>query len=115
MPSAWEDTRNRFPFRTIAERFRLIEENTRTVYLPYDEGRALVERLEEGERSRALFRKLGPYSVSVYDNHFGKLNQAGALTPLEDGSAVLTDMSLYDEKTGLTLTPEGGNAWFIEG
>ncbi len=110
-----EDTRNRFPFRTIAERFRLIEENTRTVYLPYDEGRALVERLEEGERSRALFRKLGPYSVSVYDNHFGKLNQAGALTPLEDGSAVLTDMSLYDEKTGLTLTPEGGNAWFIEG
>lgn len=108
-----EDARNKFPFRTVAERFRLIEENTRTVYLPYGEGAALVERLQGGERSKALFRRLGPYSVSVYDNHFQALDIAGALQPLEDGSTILTDMSLYNEKTGLTLTPEGGNARFI--
>ena len=92
-----------FPFRTVAERFHLIEEDTCTIYIPIGDSERLVERLRQGERSRQLFRELGQYSVSVYSRQFQKLDEGGVLELLEDGSAVLTDLSLYSNDTGLAL------------
>ena len=96
------------PFREIAERFHLIDSDTKTVYIPLGAGEALVRRLHCGERSRALFRELGQYGVSVYPDHFERLGRAGGLEILEDGSAVLTDPALYDSAVGLSLTAEEG-------
>ena len=107
------------PFRTVAERFHLIDENTRTVYIPFGDGAALIERLKAGECSKALYRKLGRYAVAVYEPHFQKLYAAGALLTarevpaLDDDSAILRDRSLYSERTGLTLEPETGRAEFV--
>lgn len=98
------------PFQEVAERFHLIEQDTRTVYIPWREGEELTARLRAGERSRELFRALGQYSVSVYPNHFQALDGAGALSVLEDGSAVLVDMEFYSPQTGLNPKVEGGNA-----
>ena len=78
-----------------------------------DGGEALVAQLWQGELSRDLFRKLGQYSVSVYPQHFRSLDEAGALELLEDGSAVLVDLSLYSRETGLSLQIESGNGLFI--
>lgn len=103
----------RLPFREVDERFHLIESSARTVYIPWGEGRALTERLQRGERSRALFRALGQYGVSVYPNHFAALERAHLLLPLEDGGAVLLDVRQYDEKTGLAIDPRGGWEEFI--
>lgn len=104
----------RLPFREIAERFRLIDNSARTVYIPQGEGAELVERLRAGERNRELFRKLGRYGVSVYENHFQALDRAGDLELLEDGgAAVLTNLSLYREHTGLSLEAEEGKAWML--
>ena len=80
--------RELFPFRTVAEQFHLIEQDTRTVYIPIDEGADLIEQLRQGAQSRSLFRKLGRYGVSIYENHFLALDQAGVLEQLEDGSTV---------------------------
>ena len=102
-----------FPFRTVAERFHLIESPTTTVYLPLEEGAGLVELLRSGQYSRTLYRRLGQYGVSVYPQHLAALEQAGALEYLEDGSVVLRDIGLYTQTTGLTLEPSGGNALFI--
>ncbi|MCI9158556.1 MAG: CRISPR-associated helicase Cas3' [Lawsonibacter sp.] len=101
------------PFRKIAERFRLIDSETKTVYIPLEEGEELVRRLRSGEHSRALFRALGQYGVSVYPQHFAALDLAGGLEILEDGSAVLTDLALYDNSTGLSLAADSGKALFI--
>ena len=107
------------PFRTVAEKFHFIDENTRTVYVPIGDGAALVEQLKEGECSKGLYRKLGRYAVSVYDRHFEALYAAGALLTAQDvpaldgNSAILTDLTLYDERTGLTLEPETGKALLI--
>lgn len=107
------------PFRTVAENFHLIDQNTRTVYVPFGGGAALIERLKAGECSKELYRKLGRYAVSVYEPHFQKLYAAGALLTarevpaLDEDSAILNDMSLYSETTGLTLEPEIGKAEFI--
>lgn len=106
------DSKNKLPFQTIAQRFRLIQNDTRTVYIPWGEGSKLITRLHLGERSRALFRALGQYSVNIYPKHFTDLDLVGALELLEDASAVLTDPSLYLDDTGLVLDVKGGQAIF---
>ncbi len=98
------------PFRTAAESFHLIDNATKTVYVPWDEGAALTGRLLAGERSRALYRQAGQYSVSVYEQHFKAL--APALTFLDEDSAVLNDMSLYDRAAGLSLKADWGKGLF---
>lgn len=96
-----------FPFRTVAEIFHLIEQDTCTVYIPMGDGEALVDRLRQGERSRQLYRELGQYGVSVYDQQFRELNQGGALEILEDGSVILVDLSLYSNDIGLVFNADG--------
>ncbi|MFR3922860.1 MAG: CRISPR-associated helicase/endonuclease Cas3, partial [Dysosmobacter welbionis] len=54
-----------FPFRTVAERFHLIESPTTTVYLPLEEGAGLVELLRSGQYSRTLYRRLGQWRVGL--------------------------------------------------
>lgn len=105
--------REYMPFRKIAERFHLIDSETKTIYIPLGEGNALIQRLRSGERGRALFRALGQYGVSVYPQHFSALDLAGDLEVLEDGSAVLTNLALYDNAVGLSLTADEGKALFI--
>lgn len=108
------------PFQTVAESFHLIESNTHTVYVPFDEGSALIERLAAGECSRALYRALGRYAVSVYEPHFQALYAAGAILTAARMSPRWTaaapscgTWSLYSETMGLTLEPETGKALMI--
>ena len=107
------------PFRTVAEKFHLIDENTRTVYVPFEDGAALLEQLKTQGGSRELYRKLGRYAVSVYERHFQALYAAGALQTarevpaLDPDSAILSDMQLYSETMGLSLEPETGKANII--
>ena len=101
------------PFRKVAEEFRMIDNPTRTVYIPLGEGAELVERLREGEGGRSLFRRLGQYGVTVYEDHFNALEWAGDLELLPDGSAILRNTALYSDVTGLSLEADGGKAEFI--
>ncbi len=99
-----------FPFRTVSERFHLIESDTKTVYIPQNaEARELIEELRNGKHSRKLFRKLGQYGVNVYEQHFASL----PLVLLPDGSGMLMDMTLYSSATGLSLSNEGGRGLFL--
>lgn len=94
---------NTLPFRTVAERFHLIDDRSVTVYILLEKGAELLQRLEAGERSRALFRQLGQYSVSIYPQQERALLERGVLTPLDEYSAILRDPALYDEKLGLNV------------
>ncbi len=94
---------NYLPFRTVSERFHLIDDASKTIYIPYGKGEELVNCLRYGERSRSLFRRLGLYSVSVYENQFRMLLDHGNLEPVDEDSAILADNELYSDKTGLKL------------
>lgn len=102
-----------FPFRTISERFHLIDNPTETVYIPIGEGAKLVTRLQNKERSRDLYRQLGQYGVSIYQQDLEALNRAGAIEQLEDGSFLLTDLSLYSKEAGLSIEVDSGKGLFI--
>ena len=106
----------KFAFSAIAKEFRLIEQDTQVVYIPWGEqGEKLIGRLRSGERSRALFREAGLYSVALYSDHFRSLVEAGSVQPSGTPGEelwVLTDMTQYDEKTGLSLKADSGQALF---
>ncbi|MEA4966338.1 MAG: CRISPR-associated helicase Cas3' [Oscillospiraceae bacterium] len=100
------------PFASVANAFRIIEGSEFTVYIPLGKGAELVDQLKQYGISRGLMRKLGQYSVGVYPGHFANLIELGAAEKLTENAAVLRDMSLYHEKTGLAFGAEAGQAIF---
>ena len=109
-----------FPYKTVADKFRFIDSNAYTVYVPYDEeADKLINKIKSGECTKDIFRRLGRYSISVYEEHFRALYNTGALLTakdvevLDESSAILNDMTLYTEEMGLSLEPETGKAEFI--
>ena len=105
--------KNFFPFQTVARRFHLIDSPTKAVYIPLQGGAQLVEQLRTGQYSRDLFRRLGQYSVAVYETHFAALEQAGDLESLGDGTGILWNTALYTQETGLSLDADPGKGLFV--
>lgn len=108
-----EISRGKFPFQWVSEHFRMIDTDTKTVYIPGVDQAPLLEQLRMGLRNRELFRKLAQYAVSIYPQHFEALNLAGDLEILDDQAAILTNPTLYSEQTGLSLQADFGKALFV--
>ncbi|PYE55480.1 CRISPR-associated Cas3 family helicase [Deinococcus yavapaiensis KR-236] len=75
-------------FADTEERYRLIPEDTTSVYVPY---RADIHaRLAELERhpSRRLLRTLAPYAISLREGEYRKAQAAGLIEELPSGLAV---------------------------
>ena len=102
-----------FAFRTVAEQFRLIGDETKTVYIPFGDGAALLQQLLDGQTSRSLFRKLSLYGVDLYPRQIESMLNAGSIQPAGSNSWFLADLSLYDSERGLSITEEFGNALFL--
>ncbi|MCM1307917.1 MAG: CRISPR-associated helicase Cas3' [Butyrivibrio sp.] len=101
------------PFATAAEAFKLIENQTRTVYIPRAESNRYIESISGGRSERDTFRKLGQFGVNVYPEHFNKLWAAGCLEMIDDYVCVLRDMNQYREDTGLQLDVDTGFGLYI--
>lgn len=101
------------PFKTVAQEFHFIEQDTKTVYIPCGGGAPLCDALLSGCADRETYRKAGTYSVGIYEQHYALLCTAGDIQPLDEGSAVLKNLSLYDPQTGLSMKADTGKALFI--
>ncbi|WP_434309823.1 CRISPR-associated helicase Cas3' [Hominifimenecus sp. rT4P-3] len=101
------------PLRTVAEKFRIIESETKTVYIPTEQNQNEIEQLRLGFWSKGLLRRLGQDAVNIYPNHWKKLDQMGALEMLNENAAVLSRTDMYRVETGLNLDGEEGIAWFL--
>lgn len=98
----------RYDFATAAERFRLIEDATESVFVPYGrEGTRLIKQLRRGEVDRYLLRKLQRYSVGLYPYQCQTLVTAGDIELLDSGYRVLDNVSLYDASLGLVTDTPG--------
>jgi CRISPR-associated endonuclease/helicase Cas3/CRISPR-associated endonuclease Cas3-HD len=91
-----------FPFEDINDKFRLIEEKTQDVIIPYDDSaRSIIDHLRETEFPGRYMRQLQGYTVSIYAREFEELEHAGRIDTISERYHVLTDMAQYSEKTGL--------------
>ncbi len=98
-----------FPFADVAEKFKLIDDAAqRTVYVLH-EASTLEKRLRDHERSRELFRELGAYAVSLFEQDIRVLCEFGAIEQLDEFVWLLSGV-YYNEQIGVTLSPEGGHA-----
>ena len=97
-------SRPSFPFAEVAREFTLIEQNTCAVLIPRTTAAGeIAARLRSGERTRALLRRAGQYSVNVYKKHLDALLGRGLVEIVEDGLYILAGTSAYDENTGLEM------------
>lgn len=108
-----------YHFATAAREFKLIEENTVTVYINREpEADALLQEIRQKGMTRSLMRKAGQYCVNVYrgegtqERLFEKMYRAGMLREVVDDAQdfyELIDEKQYQEDTGLKLNVEFGN------
>jgi CRISPR-associated endonuclease/helicase Cas3 len=98
-----------FEFAAAAADFRLIDDVTKPVIIPFDKKALnLIKELEITLEPLKVLRLLQPYSVSIYEREFENLGNGGAIRLVANTYPVLNDMKgFYDPQRGL-LTPEGG-------
>ena len=105
------------PFRSVAEIFHLIEENTAMVIIPQQSEAEqwlseLEYKLSEGINFRDVLRKLGKYTVNMQENYYQEMIKAGMIAELVEGVAVLQNLSIYDKQVGLKSVSDH-NIWFF--
>lgn len=101
------------PIRTVARDFHLIESDMRTIYVPTENNRALIEALRTGDVARDTLRRMGQFAIGVYDEHYRRLLSAGDVEAWCEDGAILVNPSLYSQETGLSLEADTGKAEFV--
>jgi CRISPR-associated endonuclease/helicase Cas3 len=108
----FDDNQGRFQFETAAKLFKIIEDETIPIIIPYNEEvYDLVEQLKYSEYPSAILRRLQPYTVSIYKSEFENLQEKGAiLTIAEAYSYVNPDCyrDYYSPETGLMIPASHG-------
>lgn len=100
------------PFKTVAEEFHMIDQNTKTVYIPTEDGAAVCQRIADGIANRQDYREAGQYCVNLYEEQFKLLVASGDVRIVDDNSGILINPELYHPETGLSPQAEFGKGFF---
>ncbi len=99
-------------FKAAAQAFKAIDAPTQGVIVPYGEaGRELVNDLcaaFEVEKQYKLLRRAQQFTVNVFPHQLAKLQEAGAVHPVQEGTQILhLDPRYYSPEFGLVTEPIG--------
>ncbi|MDO4864502.1 MAG: CRISPR-associated helicase/endonuclease Cas3, partial [Ruminococcus sp.] len=91
-------------FRTASTLFRVIDNNTQDVIVPYNgEAEELIRQLDDPTaNTAALLRKAQRYTVSIYSGTERRLYENNALRTLGSGAAAL-DKPHYSNEYGVDI------------
>jgi CRISPR-associated endonuclease/helicase Cas3 len=100
-----EALRRGLQFKTVADRFQMIEDNSRSVIVPFDStGVELLTSLRFGALS--VLRQLQRYTVNLWENDFRKARALGAIYQVLEGQEIWASRpGFYDQQTGLRVEP----------
>ncbi len=95
--------RERLQFQTVAREYRLIEDNTIAVAVPWDDGEAVLDAIEARtpDVTREDLRALQPYFVNLYEWQFAPAQDMGLCRELAPG--LWRWEGVYDSELGLLL------------
>ena len=93
-------------FESVAQKFKLIENDTKSLYICTEENKKEIDDLRSGNYSKELFRNLQQYVVNLYERDFKKLDEACAVEYVDNSFYVLSDNKYYSDKTGITFPDE---------
>lgn len=93
-------------YKTAAENFRVIENNTTSVLVPYDVGEDIITELSGDQMIddlTKLLRKSQHYTVNIYNYELDKLNANNGIVSLFDGKILALKDGAYSNEYGLNL------------
>ena len=99
-------------FKTAGSLFEVFDDESIDVVVPYLEGEKIISALYDLQGSeffcklKELVEKSKGFTVSIYDYQRRRLEEAGGLHWLLNGSIAVLDNEYYDENTGITLIPK---------
>lgn len=102
--------------KTASDRFRIIDNNDWTLYIPIDEESSdLIYRLRNAPEtlSRKDYRVLGKYSLHLFSTRLTKIRNEIAILDEQNRLAELIDPDLYSKECGLGYEDESGKAIFV--
>lgn len=91
-------------FKTASEKFKLIDDKTRSVVVNYGDAERLVNQVKQNGVTYELMKALGQYTVNVSESNFKILKDAfdkGERIP--KGLFFLMNKGQYDRQTGVIL------------
>ena len=97
-------------FETAANQFQLIDDKTIPIIINWKNSMDLANQLKNKGISYRLMKQLSQFSVSIRQQDFQTLQQAGAIEEILDGIYVIAPTSFYDRNVGLITT----NQWLEE-
>ena len=107
----------KYRFAKVGKDFRLIEQNTKTIFINCEEDAdEILRELKEKGFTRSGMRKASQYCITVYDQTCDKMYGAGMLKPVAENMEdfyKLADESRYTEEMGLELEIDNGMALFL--
>lgn len=96
----------KFNFDTVSSDFKLIDNNTKTLYIPTEGNKNEISYLRSGKYNKELFRILQNYAVNLYDLEFSKLDNVGAIEKVDNDFYILASDKYYDKDTGVVIPEE---------
>ncbi|MBI5840452.1 MAG: CRISPR-associated helicase Cas3' [Chloroflexi bacterium] len=113
----FDNNQPKYKFATVAENFRVIEDVTQTVIIPFNkEALKLIEELKHTPYPSSTLRKLQPYTVSIFEGEFDKLSAKGVILTIDDAYQVLKPeyfADYYDLSRGLLIPDSVGGDGII--
>lgn len=99
-----DEQRLNFPFKEIAQKFRMIKDNMGPIIVPWDEeAEVIIRNLAYAKHPGRFTRQLQRYTIQVPPNVISVLNASGSVEAIgEDGQfTVLRNMDIYRDDLGL--------------
>lgn len=94
--------RGDFPFREVAERFRIIKDGQQAIIVPQDEeATRLADSLGFAEHAGGILRRLQRHTVQVHPRVLSSLIAGGAVEIVAEKYAVLRNTDIYRDDLGL--------------
>lgn len=97
-------------FESAAQKFRLIEDDTVSVVVNWNDSLSLVEQVKREGPTYTLMKKLSQYSVNLRRHDFDEMNKSGIIEEVIEGFYVIFGRNQYSNEVGL-LTD---NKWLEE-
>jgi CRISPR-associated endonuclease/helicase Cas3 len=93
-------------YKTAAEHFYVIDNNTTSVIVPYEEGKDIIAELNGNgsiEDLTSLLRKVQQYTINLYRNELDQLAKNDGLVSYLDGKVLVLKEGAYNEEFGLNI------------
>ena len=95
------------PFKTVAKEFKVFDNETVDIIVPYGRGKELIKQLNCLESHgkiwelQQMIKEAKTFTISVYKPQIKKLLEYGWLDELFEGGIMILKEEMYSEKCGL--------------